>query len=222
MEASLASHEDDVTIEPTSKMATAVNNTTTCHFFRLSAELRNHIYRAVLVEKENIPIDTGGNPRAGKVDTFAQPGILQTCTQVRQEACSIYYLENSFTFELRNLDTNKLICFCIQADDCFRQTRDFLDIDITTGSSNKVDWYDFDEYLRAFHHGEAPRLGCRCELPGPRVWEARSCCLLSRMVELVEGVSPQSKSGVPWSVVESMLEASKDLINVALELDWRC
>lgn len=54
----------------------------------LAPELRNDIYRHVLVSDAAIDI--------GSESSATQPSILQTCRQIREEAESIYYHENIF------------------------------------------------------------------------------------------------------------------------------
>ncbi|KAK5127466.1 hypothetical protein LTR85_006805 [Meristemomyces frigidus] len=65
----------------------------------LPPELRNIIYRHVLVEPSNIVVPHGTLPPP-------QPGLLRSGKQVRREAIKIYYTENVFTFRLRNYDAS--------------------------------------------------------------------------------------------------------------------
>lgn len=53
------------------------------NFMTLPAELQNLIYRFVLHEAETIVIDKKSPP--------AQPALLQTCRQIRNDASGIYY-----------------------------------------------------------------------------------------------------------------------------------
>lgn len=66
---------------------------------KLPPELRNSIYRYALVEPSSpyIKIPAGALPPP-------QPGLLQTCTQVRRDATEIYYKENWFGFVIADCD----------------------------------------------------------------------------------------------------------------------
>ncbi|KAK4498049.1 hypothetical protein PRZ48_010705 [Zasmidium cellare] len=187
--------------------ATAANNGI-CHLFRLSAELRNRIYRDVLVEDDEIPIDTRGDPEgAGTADRFAQPGVLRTCRQIRSEAASIYYLENQFGFELVGVDAGKLIAFCKQASPYWRQS-DILQVFVPWQSG---DWGNLVEWLQAHYENRAPSCSCEDDL---------NCggCLVSRMFELVEVLDPARE--MRWEGVEKVLSAVKYMVESAYPDRW--
>lgn len=61
-------------------------------FGRLPCELRNKIWRFLLLRADSIDI----------TDTrlLNEPVILATCRQIRDEGIGIYYAENTFRFEL--------------------------------------------------------------------------------------------------------------------------
>ncbi|PPJ57822.1 hypothetical protein CBER1_00176 [Cercospora berteroae] len=63
--------------------------------FGLPGELRNRIYRLVLLEQNAIQVvDTG----------YARPGLLTTCQQIANESTVLYYEENKF--DVRAWDYN--------------------------------------------------------------------------------------------------------------------
>ncbi|POS69359.1 hypothetical protein DHEL01_v212248 [Diaporthe helianthi] len=76
--------------------------TGTCHFFKLSPELRHIIYRDVLI-----------TPFPGVVRSFVPPAFLQTNKVVRSEALALYYTDNHFEITVKrapqhqNLDPKK-------------------------------------------------------------------------------------------------------------------
>lgn len=70
------------------------------HFFRLSPELRNEIYRLVIPTGCSFYIDD----RYASPDTGAEPAVLRTNRQIRNEAITIYYQENEWNFPMRNFD----------------------------------------------------------------------------------------------------------------------
>lgn len=55
---------------------------------KLPAELRNRIYRLVLVQPYGIDVSRIRAPN--------EPALLATCSQVREEALAVYYSENIF------------------------------------------------------------------------------------------------------------------------------
>lgn len=73
-------------------------------FLRLPAELRNCIYRHVLLDDGHIRINRHSKP--------AQPGILQGSKQCRKESADIYYQENAFAFRINNFDAALYISWC--------------------------------------------------------------------------------------------------------------
>jgi len=70
-----------------------------CRLFTLPGELRNRIYRCALLSSEKVVVNS---------QSFAQPSLLETCTKVRREASSIYYLANDFLIEVPDFDSNAL------------------------------------------------------------------------------------------------------------------
>lgn len=58
----------------------------------LAAELRNTIYRLVLIPPHPIDVSNLRHP--------SEPGLLATCKQVRREATGMYYSENEFSISM--------------------------------------------------------------------------------------------------------------------------
>ncbi|SMY29155.1 unnamed protein product [Zymoseptoria tritici ST99CH_1A5] len=74
-------------------------------FFKLSAELRNEVYKLCLHSDEPVDVlchlSAGGQPMLTMVEPLAgsfQPNLLATCKAVRNEATSILYGSNTFVF----------------------------------------------------------------------------------------------------------------------------
>lgn len=70
-------------------------------FLRLPAELRNRIYEDALVEKEPKRITVCSRPQSHtylKLTRWSPPGLLQTCSHIRNEASATYYGSNIFIF----------------------------------------------------------------------------------------------------------------------------
>jgi hypothetical protein len=70
-------------------------------FLNLEAELRNEIYRLVLVS-EPIVVEIAGAPPV-------EHPLLKTCRQIRTEARGIYLRESKLIFAVRNLDIRKVV-----------------------------------------------------------------------------------------------------------------
>lgn len=60
-------------------------------FIDLTGELRNRIYRLVLVEEKKIELS--------KLNRFSKPGLLSTCKQIRSETVKIFYVENKWEID---------------------------------------------------------------------------------------------------------------------------
>lgn len=72
----------------------------------LPAELRNRIYRLVLLRHRTIRVTKSGFNQGS--------GILATCKQIRYEALKIYYYENAFSVSTPKWNTDALVCFNTQ------------------------------------------------------------------------------------------------------------
>lgn len=97
---------------------TAGKASTTCRLLELPAELRNRIYRDVLVS-DHVGIEA---------HTFSQPAMLKTCCQIRSEATSIYYIESTFYVGADDFDHRLLAAFCQQAGASFRNRNQGMNI----------------------------------------------------------------------------------------------
>lgn len=63
---------------------------------KLSGELRNHIWRHVLVSDEPVLVNK---------EQPHSPSLLRTCTQIRTEATSIFFNENTFLLPVDGYDS---------------------------------------------------------------------------------------------------------------------
>jgi len=66
--------------------------------FDLPAEFRNHIYSYALAESHDLVISAGARPQ--------QPALTRTCCQIRAEALGIFYVNNKFGCDIKNLDSS--------------------------------------------------------------------------------------------------------------------
>lgn len=76
----------------------------TCSLFKLPGEIRNMIYRLVLLKESAIVVTPTGYDRSG--------GLLVTCKDLRAESICIYYAENDFTHIVEKFNSEPLMRFC--------------------------------------------------------------------------------------------------------------
>ncbi|KAF2771335.1 hypothetical protein EJ03DRAFT_38981 [Teratosphaeria nubilosa] len=89
-------------------MAQTTDNT--CYLLELPGEVRNKIYRKVLVEdyKQYPGFVTISIP----VQRSTVPGLLLACKQIRDETVPIYYCENAFGIQCPDFDCAQSMWFC--------------------------------------------------------------------------------------------------------------
>lgn len=66
----------------------------------LPAELRNTIYRLALCQQETVAIQP---------EQHREPSLLQVSKQIRAETVPIFYLENSFSVQVRDYESTVLV-----------------------------------------------------------------------------------------------------------------
>ncbi|USW58685.1 hypothetical protein Slin15195_G120040 [Septoria linicola] len=115
-------------------------------FLELPTELRNDIYRLVLVRpKHKRDVVT-------TIDTIPkEPALLLTCRQIRGEALGIYFRENKFTFRIRDCDAEVYLKWCVRSKHHLAAAIEF----VCEGSPN---WRNFKIRLRAHHYDRARAL----------------------------------------------------------------
>lgn len=108
----------------------------------LPAELKNNIYRFTLVEDGDINIPADG-------PLPVEPGLLRTCFEIRDDAQQIWLRENTFNFDVEELDTTQYRRWC-RASPCKR------DANITYDLSEPASpfWDALCPWLRAFFYRE--------------------------------------------------------------------
>ena len=69
-------------------------------FLKLPAEIRNQIYRLVLLSHQKLKIGT---------DDALQPDLTKVCRQIRCETLSIFYGNNEFVFDMYNFNCTGMV-----------------------------------------------------------------------------------------------------------------
>lgn len=160
----------------------------------LPGEVRNRIFRHVLVSDDEIPIDK---------TNFKQPTLLRTCKTIKNEASPIYYHENSFRFCVELHDSTAMTSWWQHAKSSrkggIRGTTDYH-IDDLSGCS----WSNLLTWLRRFHAGMIPGFLEMHLIASDDSIDAQLVTLFR-----VAGVM----RGLPWETVVKVLEAQKDLLD---------
>lgn len=125
-------------------LKTNANITTQAHLLTLPGELRNVIYRLVLLSDKRIKIDKTHRK---------MPSLLRTCQQIYAEARSIYFGENSFQVTVRHLRP------IIPRRHWILSTKK-MRVDLCINLIGKFDWENLMSWLACYHRYKGAYLGC--------------------------------------------------------------
>lgn len=152
----------------------------------LPPEMRNRIYRFTLVDDvQPIPM-----PAAATESWPAEPALLQTCSQIRFEASSIYYKENKFSIHIANNDAARYIKRC-KSSPARRNSEHGLVLD---GAAN---WANLEGWVQAWWR-------CECDLPIPAPEQEGQGEGLHWVVRLVVKLGGYDAE-MPWETVKGMI-----------------
>lgn len=84
---------------------TDLKESSDCHLLNLPGELRNRIYRYVILDDDEIEVTSKGP---------GEPALLRTCTEIRQESIGLYYCENEFDLRIEHWNGLALLPFMMQ------------------------------------------------------------------------------------------------------------
>jgi hypothetical protein len=176
------------------KLSSIPVDTAVCRLLDLPPELRQEIYEYVLSpldQTKTVKITTERKP--------TQPAILRTCKAIRNEACSIYYLDNKFFFNIKDFNAASLLTFCRQAGKYLDNIK--IELHVSRYSKN---WTCLLIWLKAYHRGATVRFQCADH--GPRTLKPPACggCAAGAAFDLVEETKDSS-----WSKVLRLLEIYK-------------
>lgn len=113
---------------------------------RLPAELRNVIYRYVLVQVDPIDIANDGHQ---------EPALLTTCKEIRQEAVTLFYCENEFEIEMIDwniinfLKWDKILAAALGDGDNFDCARGRTRC---VGPSDDPNWANLHHWMKEYYH----------------------------------------------------------------------
>ena len=116
------------------------NHSRKCGLLELPAELRNSIYRFALVE--------GTIPVLSQAVLPTVPPLLSDNKQIRREATSIYFEDNTFRLEVNDFDASNVTKFCSAA--LVRQQKCVM-IEAAIAEPGGGSWANLKTWLRAFY-----------------------------------------------------------------------
>lgn len=156
----------------------------------LPGELRNHIYRLVLLEITPIKIDKHLKP--------LQPALLQLSQQTRRETADIYYKENVFAFSITHFDACIYISWC-RSSSRRRWCSTVANISKSKNFNNLVVW------LEAYFKRECG--GPREQDDGKANADSKAATHLFKMVRLMREVP-----GLDWTQANAILESAHEAL----------
>ncbi|KAM3420865.1 hypothetical protein BST61_g4104 [Cercospora zeina] len=194
-------HASSDTVSIPKKTATPNKAVPQSLFFALSPELRNKIYRDVLVQPDKIRISTA------MTQPPLEPGILLVNRQIRQEARAIYYYENHFRFDLYEIDASAYMRW-VRAEPIIR-SRLQVWFKMYIVASPDVAWQNLMVWLGEIHyrrvaHGPSSRV-----FPGKRPFRI----VVGDMKELAARLKEQDFT---WTQILHVLESLKKMLVASL------
>lgn len=184
----------------------ATNRTQHSHLLDLPPELRNRIYREVLLKTDSIQVTGQG---------YERPSLLTTCRQIRSEGLSIFYHENSFSILMSDYDISVWHKWIRRGaelpDSIFKDRRVRAEIMVASTAPN---WSNLLSWLRVYHEVK----GC----PGMRR-PAELSEVRSRTTEILVTagmfVSVAHLDSLPWARVKELLEHQRPVL-VSCAMGW--
>lgn len=167
----------------------------------LPPEIRNIIYRLVLVQRVMIPHGTFP----------IEPSLLRVSRQIRSEALMVFYKESHFRWLIRDFDARAYIAWCKASP--FR-----LEVDSKWKIVGRRDWSNILEWLEAYY--------CkRCKAPrkpkgikgNPTLISVRGA-VICRLVRMVEKM--RDEQNLAWAQIQDHLELVRSITGI-LNSQWK-
>lgn len=162
----------------------------------LPPELRDRIYRAVLVEGV-INIDSNSKPST----------LLQCCSQILEEATEIYYYDNKFQFHIQDNDATVYIRWC--AVDACRGA-----CEVSCQITPSTNWLNLVVWLKAVYHHQCCGLSAR---PSGGEFAGGNVEVLSHIFSMMKHL--RDAPFVSWQLAESILQDAHNALT-ASDPDW--
>lgn len=169
-------------------------------FFTPPGELRNRVYRYALLEEGYIEVT------ADNWDSH-QPGLLQTCKQIRTEALPIFYAENSISVNIH--DWNPVVKSRMNKLMIAHRIKQITPCHYFTGTPH---WANLEAWLKAVYEKKTPGIS---DCVGKDRDDHRKmigvCFLLARKARA---------HGAPWVIVRDVLWAQRWVLS-AFDERWK-
>ncbi|KAK4549719.1 hypothetical protein LTR36_005020 [Oleoguttula mirabilis] len=112
-------------------------------FFKLPGELRNRIYRLVLIDDDLIQVEKEG---------FEEPPVLLVCHDIRSEALPIYYCENHFCLCVKSFNPTVALCWTRKIRELKKHYN--ISLPITVDMDMYANWSNLILWLQRLHTGD--------------------------------------------------------------------
>lgn len=119
-------------------------STTTSPLLKLPGELRNRIYRALLVSDSHILTNTSGIP---------EPPLLLASQQIRNEAITIYYNENKFTIPIPDYSSDIFLAVTQRVEQLRTRYKIAPWTVCTSPQPSLPNWSNVMQWLKRYHSG---------------------------------------------------------------------
>ncbi|KAF7196146.1 hypothetical protein HII31_02547 [Pseudocercospora fuligena] len=167
-----------------------------CHLLGLPAELRNYIYRLVMLEQDYIDI----TPRS-----YARPALLDTCRQTRSEGLKIYYYENKFEIKINDFDSDMHLRFRSHTKEMgLSSNKMSFGSDVQVASPN---WRKLMTWLQRYHAKEIRTYAAK---PTTEVHTDSRAIIRSTLGTMF--ATAKAMGSQPWHAVEKLMELSRPVL----------
>ncbi|KAK3709932.1 hypothetical protein LTR37_010551 [Vermiconidia calcicola] len=167
----------------------------------LPGELRNKIYRNVLLERHAIRFTS---------TSCQQPSMLQTCWQIRTEATPIFYEENKFEVEVVDLA-------CAPHSKHWRWNDDLPVKNVSICFKGQDSWSNFLGWLKKYHNHEVRGLDVGADIGDVGAYYGNVGAPYGNVTLEQAFYIVDSLIDLPWTRVEEVLNAYKKAVNTREE-----
>jgi hypothetical protein len=124
-----------------------------CYLLHIHAEIRNEIYRLVLVSEDKIRVGVNDAPPM-------DPPLLRTNRQIRSEARGIFYKENRAEFSVLNYDIRKIITW-LDLSPIHHSLYANAQLELSVTDQYTICWYNLHNWVYMYRKGRCARLTYR-------------------------------------------------------------
>jgi hypothetical protein len=124
-----------------------------CYLLHIHAEIRNEIYRLVLVSEDKIRVGVNDAPPM-------DPPLLRTNRQIRSEARGIFYKENRAEFSVLNYDIRKIVTW-LDLSPIHHSLYANAQLELSVTDQYTICWYNLHNWVYMYRKGRCARLTYR-------------------------------------------------------------